>query len=116
MAELALTILVVASLVMLTILPRIVSMGGLLATGGVCIALGLIFGLPVALYYHIRLFRGLHRLGASTERWWVDPRPLQKVLPEREQRMLTRIFWVGGAGFLLSMLGCILLGSAVLVG
>ena len=116
MAELILSIGVVASLAMLTVLPRVVSMGGLIATGAVCIVLGLVFGLPVALYYHLRLFRGLHSLGASTHRWWVDPRPLQRALPEQEQRLLTRLFWVGGAGFLLTMVGCVVLASAVLVG
>ena len=115
MAELALTFLIVAALVALTILPRVVSIGGLLAVGAVCIVVGLVFGLPVALYYHVRLFRGLHGLGASTDRWWVDPRPLQKVLPESEQRLLTRIFWVGGAGFLVSIVGCIVLAMGVLV-
>ena len=53
MAELVLSILVVASLVMLTILPRIVSMGGLLAAGGVCIAVGLIFMRLVDLHWII---------------------------------------------------------------
>ena len=116
MAEFVLSIVVVASLAMLTVLPRVVSMGGLLAVGALCVGVGLVLGLPVALYYHLRLFRGLHRLGASTERWWVDPRPLQQALPEREQQVLTRLFWIGGAGFLLTMVGCVLLASAVLVG
>ena len=115
MAELVLTFLIVAALVALTILPRVVSIGGLLAVGAVGIVVGLLFGLPVAFYYHLRLFRGLNRLGAPTERWWVDPRPLQKVLPEEEQRLLTRIFWVGGAGFLISIVGCIALAMGVLV-
>ena len=116
MAEFLLSIAVVASLVMLTVLPRVVSMGGLLSVGVVCMAEGLVFGLPMALYYHLRLFRGLHSLGASTERWWVDPRPLQRALPEPEQRLLTRLFWLGGAGFLLTMVGCVVLASALLVG
>ena len=112
MAEFVLSIVVVASLAMLTVLPRVVSMGGLLAVGALCVGVGLVLGL----YYHLRLFRGLHRVGASTERWWVDPRPLQQALPEREQQVLTRLFWIGGAGFLLTMVGCVLLASAVLVG
>ena len=116
MAEFILSVLVVVSLAMLTLLPRVVSMGGLLAVGALCIAVGLVFRLPVALYYHLRLFRGLNRVGASTHRWWVDPRPLQRALPQPEQRLLTRLFWVGGAGFLVSMVGCVLLASAVLVG
>jgi hypothetical protein len=81
MIEIAIVVLLVLALFGLSVVVRMMSMAGLFSMGAACVALGLLVGLPVALYYHIRLLRALHRLGASTRGWWLDPRPLQSVRP-----------------------------------
>lgn len=77
-----------------------------LLVGFMLIILGLLFGVPVGFYYHLLLFQRRRLIGQRLKNWWIYPQRYHKHLPEEEQRVLNRWFWIGAIFFNLSIVGC----------
>ena len=80
--------------------------------GAACSALGLVFGLPAGIYYHIVLHRSLSPRGLLPPRWWWSPVRYHRHLAESERARVLKWFYAGGVGFALIVLG----GGVTLVG
>jgi hypothetical protein len=79
--------------------------------GGVLFAcVGLLVGVPTGLWYHVLLYRALRPRGALPRNWWLRPDRLHALLAEDQLRRVMRPFRWGAAGFVLSIVGCALLG------
>jgi hypothetical protein len=80
-----------------------------IAIGGVaCAAFGLLVGVPSGFYYHVRLYRALAGRGVLPARWWWSPVRYHRHLRDEERRGVLAWFYLGGAGFLLILLGFVL--------
>ena len=88
----------------------------LLRWGWTLLALGLGLGVPTGFIYHVKLLRFLRRRDAPTKGWWIDPRPLHQYLSSEELKNCVPWFYIGGAGFVLCVGGCICLLLALLSG
>jgi hypothetical protein len=86
----------------------------LLEAGAVLTALGFAVGLPPALVYHLRLRAALLRRGRLVRRWWLEPTRLHRFLETEDRRRVMPWFTAGAAGFVLVVLGCVLVVLAAL--
>lgn len=79
-----------------------------LILGGIgALALGAVVGIPAGIYYHVVLRRLLLMHGPLPERWWLHPVQLHETLSDDEQRRFMPWFYVGGTGFVLTIVGAI---------
>ena len=83
-----------------------------LELGVLGVALGMGLGIPTSLVYHAKLARVLGARGELPARWWLSPTRLHSRLRGAERRAVLRWFYLGGAGFVITLAGC----AAVLVG
>lgn len=81
------------------------------AAGALLIA-GLALGVPTGLWYHVALRRALLRRSPLPARWWLNPPSLHPLLLPDERPGVLRWFYLGGAGFGLTALGCAVLAAA----
>ena len=84
----------------------------MLELGVLGVALGLALGIPTSLVYHAKLARVLAARGELPARWWLSPTRLHERLRGAERRAVLRWFFLGGAGFVITLAGC----AAALVG
>ncbi|MEM7411779.1 MAG: hypothetical protein AAF430_16230 [Myxococcota bacterium] len=98
----------VALLALLGWLGPAVSALGWMQAGAVCIGAGLLLGVPTGVVYHWRLAAVLRARECLPARWWLRPVSLHGRLLPGERRSVHRWFFLGGAGFLLTLLGCAL--------
>lgn len=78
----------------------------LLLVGLWAVSVGLGFGLPTGLVYHLALHRSLSRAGKLPARWWLHPIALHpRLAPEDAPRVLA---WcrLGALGCAVAFLGC----------
>ena len=81
--------------------------------GGVGIlVLGLVVGLPTGFWYHAVLYRLVSAKHPLPRRWWLSPANLHPQLTAAEERRIRPWYRIGGAGFVL----CIVGGLAVIAG
>ena len=101
----------VAALVVLLaaggLLAPLVSWGVVLQLGVASVAFGLVLGIPASLVYHVKLARVLAPRGELPPRWWFSPTPLHTRLRSAERRTVLRWFYAGGAGFVITLAGCV---------
>jgi hypothetical protein len=91
--------------------------GGLLYyAGGFLVAGGLVFSVPCALVYHLRLYRSLAPRKALDERWIWNPTGHHARLTREERPLVLPWFYAGAAGWGATVLGCVLIGLATLGG
>jgi len=83
-----------------------------LELGVLGVALGLGLGIPTSLVYHAKLARVLGARGELPSRWWLAPTRLHARLRGAERRAVLRWFFLGGAGFVITLAGC----AAALIG
>ncbi len=81
----------------------------------VCSGIGLLVGLPTGFWYHVKLRGCLQRAGGLPAGWWLRPVAHHEHLTADELPAVMFWFTVGGAGFSLTMLGCIGVGVGVLL-
>jgi hypothetical protein len=112
--ELALALCIVLGWAVVGLLPRLVELGTLFGLSATLVLGGLGVGLPAALVYHVLLGRALARAGPAPRRWWLDPVRHHRDLPKGSRLGVLVWFGLGGTGFLLTMLGCVLLLAAAL--
>jgi len=87
----------------------------LVAVGWDCAGLGLLVGVPAGLWYHVRLRACLLRAGRLPTRWWLHPSPLNDRLEPAEKPSVMRFFYLGAAAAALALLGCLLVGTGVVL-
>jgi hypothetical protein len=78
-----------------------------LIAGGACIAAGFVIGLPAGTLYHLKLYRCLATRGPVPKSFWLRPTSLHQELEPTEWRGIAPWFLIGGAGFALIVLGCV---------
>jgi hypothetical protein len=76
-------------------------------------AVGLAFGVPTGLVYHLALRRALGAAGLLPARWWLHPTALHGEIPAGDRARVLAWCYVGAAGFLVTVLGCALVALAV---
>ncbi|MCB9530705.1 MAG: hypothetical protein H6700_02985 [Myxococcales bacterium] len=111
MAELAVIFAVAAALVGLGGL-ALVPWAPLLKVGGAIVAVGIGFGVPAGVVYHVLLYRALAPRGALPPRWLWNPLALHDRLRAGERRAVLAWCYSGGAGFVLIVLGALLCAVA----
>jgi hypothetical protein len=111
-AEIGLVVALLLLLVLGALLLPLLSWSVLLQLGVFSVALGLALGIPTSLVYHAKLARALAARGELPPRWWLAPTRLHARLRDTERRAVRRWFFLGGAGFVITIAGC----AAVLVG
>jgi len=109
MVLMVLAAMVAAGLAVLTI-----SAGLLLSAGFICAALGVLFGVPAGLWYHLRLREALLHRPPLPDKWWLHPTRYRPDLEPSERKRVFPWFYLGAAGFMVSMLGALLAMLGVL--
>jgi hypothetical protein len=87
----------------------------LIQLGVAGIAIGLALGVPTGLVYHVKLARLLASRRELPPRWWVAPTRLHSRLREGERRAVLGWFFLGGAGFVITLAGCALVIAGALL-
>ena len=83
--------------------------------GWLCAVSGLLLGVPTGFWYHVRLRASLLRKGRLARRWWLRPSSLHDRLDPGDRPAVMLWFTLGGAGFLVTILGCLLVGAGVVL-
>lgn len=112
MSELVVTLAIAAVLIGSAILTSRLAWETVLGAGLWMTLLGLVGGVPAGLWYHVRLYRSLS--GAAPRRWWWRPTTLHGRLGAADRRRVMPWFYLGAAGFLLALAGCVLVAIGVL--
>ncbi|HKU40790.1 MAG TPA: hypothetical protein VJR89_21665 [Polyangiales bacterium] len=114
MIEALLVFAVVGLLVLLGTCAYALTIEALLIAGAACIAVGFVIGLPAGALYHVRLYRCLAQRGPVPRAFWLRPTSLHPELESGEWRGIAPWFVVGGTGFALIVLGCLIVMMALL--
>ncbi len=80
-----------------------------------CIAGGLLIGVPTGVWYHVKLRACLRAAGGVPERWWLRPVSVHPRLEPEERARVLLWFYAGGAGFLVTVVGCALVVAGVVL-
>jgi hypothetical protein len=78
----------------------------LLAAGLWTVGVGLAFGLPTGLWYHVELRRSLLAAGLLPRRWWLHPISLHPLLPDADVFRVLAWCRLGAFGCAVAFLGC----------
>lgn len=86
-----------------------------LVVGGFWLAaIGLAFGVPTGLVYHLALRSSLRTAGRLPERWWLHPTALHGELPGDDRSRVLAWCAAGALGFAVSVVGCALVAIGAL--
>ena len=107
MPEALLVVALLALLVAGGLLAPLLSWTAVLQLGVLGVAFGLALGIPTSLVYHVKLARVLSARGELPARWWLSPTRLHALLRGAERRSVLRWFFAGGAGFVITLAGCV---------
>lgn len=117
MLELMLVIVIVTVLLAIRWIMEVSVSGSTLTILGLSVlAAGIIEGIPTGFYYHIVLYRLLHRRGKLPPGWWISPSQYHVHLNMEEGQRVRRWFFLGGLGFLLCVVGGLLALSGMVFG
>jgi len=105
----------VGALALLALLAPHVPVEPVLMAGAICTAFGLLIGVPTGLWYHVKLRAALLGVDLLPDRWWVHPVSLHGDIPEPQRRGVLLWFYIGGAGFVITILGCLAVTGALLL-
>jgi hypothetical protein len=90
---------------------------GLVATIGLgALFLGLALGVPTGFWYHVILYRCVSAKIPLPRRWWLSPAALHRHLAVAEARRISRWNRIGGAGFVLCLVGGVAAIAGLLLG
>lgn len=95
------------ALILVGMAQALLTLPTLLTIGVGCFALGGLFGVPAGLYYHLLLYRCLRARGAVPVRWWLSPTRYHADLVPAEWVRVRVWFLIGGSGFGLMVIGCV---------
>jgi hypothetical protein len=110
MFEVALVIGVLAGVIGATSLVALAPWYWLFGVGLALLALGMAVGVPAGFWYHVLLYRLLKPRAALEAGWWLRPFSLHGALTDAERALVVRWSYIGGAGFVAAILGCVLVG------
>ena len=116
MIEIAIAVVMAVLLVATAAIAAFVPWTWLISSGVALSGFGLLFGVPASAEYHRRLALALARLGPLPAYWWLHPTPHHEKLDALALAPVMRVFWVGAAGFGVSLLGCSLVIAGLLMG
>jgi len=105
----------VGVLALLALLAPHVPVEPVLMAGAISTALGLLLGVPTGFWYHVKLRTALRSVDLLPDRWWVHPVSLHGEIPEPLRRGVLLWFYIGGAGFVITILGCLVVTAALLL-
>jgi ABC-type tungstate transport system substrate-binding protein len=88
----------------------------LLYAGAALVAGGLLFSVPFAVWYHVRLYRALQPRGELTRTWILNPTSFHSKLTLEERDSVLPWFYLGAFGWTVSVLGLVALGLSLWVG
>ncbi len=71
--------------------------------------IGAVIGVPTGTLYHIQLYRALRSRNQLPSDWYWQPIPLNERLTPRERTWVLPWCYVGGVGFMLMVVGLVLL-------
>ena len=83
-----------------------------LYAGALLVAGGLAFSTPCAVVYHWQLYRALGPRGRLDKRWLLNPTAHHDRLEESDLPRVMPWFYAGAFGWVVAVLGCVLLGIA----
>ncbi len=104
----------IAVLVALGLCALLMPLELLFIVGLSCVAAGFCLGVPAGVYYHWKLYRVLVAQGPVPRSFWLRPTRFHEQLEPAEWRTIFPWFAIGGGGFLLIVLGCLVVMVAVL--
>ena len=110
MFEIGLVLLVLGGVIGGTALVALAPWWWLFGAGLALVGLGLAVGVPAGFYYHLRLWRALRprlELGAA---FWLHPVSFHPQLTDAEKKRVMPWLYLGGAGFIVALVGCALTG------
>jgi hypothetical protein len=93
-----------------------VAPAALLVAGFWTATVGLAFGVPTGVLYHVALRRSLLAVRALPERWWWTPTALHDAIPAADRRWVLGWCYAGALGFLVTVFGCALVALAAFRG
>ncbi len=114
MLEVLMVLTVLAAMVAAGLAVLIVPTGILISAGFICAGLGMLFGVPAGFWYHLRLREALLRRPPLPDRWWLHPTRYHPDLDDSDRERVFPWFYLGAAGFMVSMLGALLTMLGVL--
>jgi len=85
-----------------------------LDAAAVLLVIGFVLGVPTGFWYHVALGRALRPRGQLPDRWWLKPSALHSLLLPEERPRVLRWFYAGGLGFVVTVVGCMVLAGAAL--
>jgi hypothetical protein len=87
---------------------------GMMAGGAMIAFVGLAVSVVGSIGYHLSLLRTLGARGVLPRRWWLDPTGQHVNLTRPERRQVMPWFLMGAAGFVVVILGAVVVFIAVL--
>ena len=99
----------VVVLMLLAWIPQALAPQTLFFTSLSLVLLGLLFGIPSGLMYHLRLIQRLRRRIQPGARWWLHPVSLHQHLSDADRRQVMPWFYIGASSMMVILLGCALL-------
>ena len=115
MIEVVIVVFVVVALAVAGLLAPLLPAEVVVMAGAVCVAAGLLLGVPTGFWYHVRLRSCLAARGELPERWWLRPTALHDRLRPEDRTRVLPWFAAGGAGFLITVLGCVVTAGGALL-
>lgn len=114
MREIALAVGLVVVLVLVGLVTW-VEWRTLMVGGAWLVLVGFVVGIPPAFVYHVMLRAALKRRDQLPRGWYWRPIELNARLEDDERRRVLPWMYVGGLGFVVIVLGLVLLGSGMLL-
>ena len=114
MPEIALVLGIVAILVSSVLVLAWAPAGALLTWGVLLTIGGMGLGVPTGFWYHVKLRRALARVGVLPPGWWLRPVALHDRMRPEDRAGVLSWFFLGGLGFLVTLIGCALAAAGAL--
>lgn len=114
MIEALLVFGVVGLLVLLGTGAYVLSIEALLLCGAALIAAGFLIGIPAGTLYHLKLYRCMSLRGPVPRSFWLRPTSMHGELEAGEWSGIAPWFLLGGTGFALIVLGCVIVTLGLL--
>ncbi len=108
MGELGLVLAPLLLLALLSLLINYVPLSYLVVASLALVALGSVVGLPCGVWYHVVLRRELLQRGDLPKGWLWQPTHQHRLLDAAARARVQRWFALGGAGFVLIVVGALL--------
>ena len=116
MLELTLVLSAVVAVGLIGVVSSLVTPGLIAGIGLGVLFLGLLLGLPTGFWYHVALYRFVSARMPVPRAWWLSPSNLHRHLTEAERRRIRPWYLIGGAGFVLSVVGGLAAIAGLLLG